>query len=123
MTVVDTSAWIEMLRHNGWPEVRDRVTSLLKAGRVHLVPPVRLELWNGARGDAEKRGLRQLEQVLPELPVTPEVWDAACDLARKARAAGLTCPATDILIYACANYHGAEVEAVDAHFGELAKLG
>jgi len=40
MTVVDTSAWIKMLRHNGRPEVRDRVTSLLKAGRVHLVPPV-----------------------------------------------------------------------------------
>jgi len=40
MTVVDTSAWIEMLRHNGWPEVRNRVTSLLKAGRVQLVPPV-----------------------------------------------------------------------------------
>jgi predicted nucleic acid-binding protein len=123
MTVIDTSAWIEMLRHDGRKEVRAQVVALLHDGQARLVAPVRLELWNGARGEAEKKGLRQLEAAVPELAVTSEVWEAANELARNARAQGLTCPATDILIKACANYHGAAVVAVDAHFSELAKLG
>jgi len=54
--------------------------------------------------------------------MTAAVWDGAYDLARRARAAGLTIPITDLLIVACARHHGVEVETTDAHFGELGKL-
>ncbi|MDB5969814.1 MAG: hypothetical protein JWQ90_2264 [Hydrocarboniphaga sp.] len=77
---------------------------------------VRLELWNGAGGDQEKKVLRELERQLPELAVTAEVWSAACELARKARAAGVTVPASDLLIAACARYHGAALEHADSDF-------
>ena len=83
---------------------------------------IRLELWNGARGESEKRALREFELVLPELEVTPEVWAAASDLARRARVAGLTVPAADILIVACARHHEVKIESIDAHFSQLAKL-
>jgi hypothetical protein len=36
--------------------------------------------------------------------------------------AGLTAPATAILIFACARWHGADIEAVDTQFEELAKF-
>lgn len=84
---------------------------------------IRLELWNGARGENEKRALREFEGVLPDLEVGPEVWEVASDLARRARAAGLTVPAADLLIVACARHHGVEIESLDAHFAELEKLG
>ncbi len=83
---------------------------------------VRLELWNGARGEKEKRAVAELEQVLPELEMDGAVWNTSCHLARRARAAGLTVPASDILILACAYYHDADIESVDAHFSQLLAL-
>jgi predicted nucleic acid-binding protein len=122
MVVIDTSSWIEMLRTGGRAEIRERVNAHLRAGEACIVPMVRLELWNGARGDREKKALRDLESTLPELEMTAEVWNEAFELARRARSAGLTAPAADILITACARHHGASVDAVDTHFVELGNL-
>lgn len=122
MILIDTSVWIVGLRERGNPELKRRVHELLTGNRACWMPMIRLELWNGARGDREKKALREFEQVLPELEVTPEVWEAASDLARRARGAGLTVPAADILIVACARHHGVEIESADAHFVELGKL-
>ncbi|MSU50022.1 MAG: PIN domain-containing protein [Opitutus sp.] len=122
MILVDTSCWIEVLRERGDAAVRRRIHDLVHAGQASWSPVVRLELWNGARGVREKNVLLEFEQVLPELDMPVEVWDVACDLARRARAAGLTIPATDLLIAACARHHGVEIDSTDAHFAELGKL-
>lgn len=122
MILVDTSCWIEVLRERGNPEVCRRMNDLVRSGRACWSPVVRLELWNGARGLRQKNALREFEQVLPELDMPAEAWDIACDLARRARAAGLTVPTTDLLIAACARHHGVEIESTDAHFAELGKL-
>ena len=122
MILVDTSCWIEALRERGNAEVRQRLHAHMHGGRACWTPVVRLELWNGARGDREKKALREFEQVVPELDMPAEVWDIACDLARRTRAAGLTIPVTDLLIAACARHHGVEVDSTDAHFAELNRL-
>jgi predicted nucleic acid-binding protein len=122
VVIIDTSAWVEMLRSAGRADVRDRVNAHLIAGVACTVPVIRLELWNGARGDREKRALREFDETLPELEMNAEVWGEARELARLARSAGLILPATDILIAACARHHGATIEAVDLHFAELEKL-
>lgn len=122
MILIDTSSWIEALRERGNVEVRRRLHDHVHGGRACWTAVVRLELWNGARGDREKRALREFEEVLPELEMAAEVWDIACDLARRSRAAGLTVPVTDLLIAACARHHGVEIDSTDAHFAELEKL-
>jgi hypothetical protein len=63
---------------------------------------VRLELWNGAAGERDRKILRDFESVLPEIPIDDEAWASADELARRARATGISVPATDILIAACA---------------------
>jgi predicted nucleic acid-binding protein len=78
MVVVDTSAWIEVLGPKGRADVIERVKTHLREGAVCLVPMVRLELWNGARGDREKAALREFEAALPELEMDNEVWNLAC---------------------------------------------
>jgi hypothetical protein len=83
---------------------------------------VRLELWNGAGGDRDRRILRDFESVLPELSIDHEVWAGACDLAGRARSTGVSVPATDILIAACARRHGADLETADSDFERLAAL-
>ena len=122
MILVDSSSWIHFLRPNGDPVVRSRVESALTSGEACWCPLVRLELWNGAAGDRDRRILRDFESVLPELAIDDEVWSVAYELARGVRSAGVSVPATDILIASCARRHGVELETADADFAQLAAL-
>ena len=122
MILIDTSSWIHLLRPDGDPAVRARVEAALRAGDACWCPIVQLELWNGARGDREKRALHRFAAVLPVLSMDDPVWSAAYDLARRARARGVTVPAVDIAIAACARRHGTELESADADFKMLADL-
>lgn len=83
---------------------------------------VRLELWNGVRDDAERTALSKLDDTLPRLPISAVLWDAAVGLASKARAAGVTVPTGDLLIFACAKHYGVEIAHVDRHFDLLERL-
>ena len=122
MKLVDTSSWIHQLREDGDAAVRRRVDALLLAGEACWCAMVRTELWIGARGTREKKILREYEQVLPELEIGSVIWDEACELARRARAAGLTCPAPDVVIAACARHYQAGVESEDGHLAALMAL-
>ena len=122
MILVDTSSWIHFLRPHGDPAVRSRVDAALRAGQACWCPPVQLELCNGAGGAQEQKVLRDFARTLPELRIDDGVWEAAYDLARRARAGGVTAPATDVLIAACARRHGAALEYADADFDLLATV-
>lgn len=113
--LIDTSAWIEALRPEGDETVRREVRSLLEDGVAVFCDLVLLELWNGARGARERQYLEQLERELPTLPTTGEVWERSRDLARRCRRKGLTIPATDLLIAACAEHHGSPLLHRDDH--------
>jgi predicted nucleic acid-binding protein len=120
--LVDTSSWIHMLRRDGDPATRARVEKALQSGEACWCPIIRLELWNGAGGSREKKVIRDFEKLLPELAITEAVWAGACDLARRARAAAVTIPATDLLIAACARHYSVELETVDSDFAMLSNL-
>ncbi|MEX2125347.1 MAG: PIN domain-containing protein [Woeseia sp.] len=122
MILVDTSSWIHMLRPDGDPAARARVEKALRAGEACWCPIIRLELWNGAGGNREKKVIREFERLLPELPITHAVWTNAFELARRARAAAVTIPATDLLIAACARHHSADLETTDSDFALLSRL-
>jgi hypothetical protein len=122
MRLIDTSAWIHALRTDGDAAVASRVRTLLDAGEAAWCPMVQLELWNGARGDHERRVIKEMQNDLIELEIDESVWAIAYALAQSARRAGKTIPATDILIAACARRHGVELEHADRHFTVLAAL-
>jgi hypothetical protein len=122
MILIDSSSWIEALRESGKAEVRKRVEGLLAAGNAAWCDPVRLELWNGARGQQERKALAQLEKTVPLLPVDDAVWDQAVRLAKSARDAGVTVPAVDLIIVACARRHAVDLEHNDRHLTRLQSL-
>jgi len=122
MKLVDSSSWVHGLRRGGKAEIADRVRRLVESGEAAWCPAIRLELWNGVGGDADRRILRDFEQTLPELGITDDVWAGACALAARCRKAGKTAPAIDVLIAACARHHGVEVEHDDSHFDFLMTL-
>ena len=114
--LVDTSAWIDTLRKDGDPVVRSQVTAAVTAGTAVLCDLVLLELWNGARGTAEMEMLQDLERDLETVETTPAVWAAAREMARTCRQRGITVPATDLVIAACAESHGLSLLHRDRHF-------
>jgi predicted nucleic acid-binding protein len=120
--LVDTSSWIHFLRPKGNQEVSARVQRALTEGEACWCGLVRLELWNGAGGSREAAVLRDLDKALPELAIDDAVWAASFDLARRASAKGVSVPATDILIAACARYHGASIETADSDFERIGSL-
>ena len=83
---------------------------------------MRLDLWAGARSDHDRKLRRDYEQVLPDLAITDQVWALACDLGDRARRAGISVGAGDLLIAACARVHRAELEHADANFDLLSSL-
>ena len=66
--------------------------------------------------------MEALEADVTLLPTTDAVWGRACELARRARAAGQTVPGADLVIAACAWEHGVEMEHDDSHLTALAAL-
>lgn len=114
--LIDTSAWTRAMRAGGDPIVRARVFDLVNRDEAVWCDVVRLELWAGVRGQAERRQLVKYEAVLRRLPITDAIWQDACDFADRARAAGLAIPASDYLIFACARAYGVGIEHVDHHY-------
>ncbi|HEX9669697.1 MAG TPA: PIN domain-containing protein [Thermoanaerobaculia bacterium] len=117
--LVDTSVWINTLRRKGDPELRAELHAAIAAGRAVLCDPVLIELWNGARGAPEQRHLRELQGSLRKVAISPPVWEAAHELARICRRAGVSAPAIDILIAACAEHYRLTVLHRDAHFDDI----
>jgi predicted nucleic acid-binding protein len=120
--LVDTSLWVHQLRRSGDPARRERVNALLQSGEAAWCPPVRLELWRGVTNDAERKTLRRYESLLPDYPITADVWELAVELADRGRASGVTTPLANLLVFACAKRHGLAVAHDDEHFDTLAKL-
>lgn len=122
MTLIDTSSWIEALRQDGDPTVRGRVQALLQTGDAAWCDVVRVELWHGVRGAAERKMMMQLDADVTLLPTTEAVWAGARELARRSRSKGQPAPATDLIIAACAWTHRVPIEHRDNHLAALQTL-
>jgi predicted nucleic acid-binding protein len=121
MKLVDTSAWVEYLR-SGSSETAENVEALLLTDEAAWCDMVMLELWNGARGQAEKNKLAELAAIAPRLETTGEVWALAHRLAARCRDKGKTVPAADVLVAACATHHEVELEHKDGHLDVILPL-
>ena len=121
MKLVDTSAWVEYLRA-GHDAVAENVEALVLSDDAAYCDMVLLELWNGARGPAEKRKLAELSAAVTRLETTAEVWELAHRLAGRCRDKGQTIPTADILVAACAAHYAVELEHKDSHYDIILPL-
>jgi len=122
LTLIDSSCWIEALRVSGNTEIREKVKDLLVEGRAAWCDMILLELWNGARGDSERKMLSDLKEEITMLPISDEVWSLARRLAGKCREEGKSVPSTDILIVSCGLENNTEIEHQDKHFDVILKI-
>jgi predicted nucleic acid-binding protein len=122
VVLVDSSLWVHQLRKTGDPAKRERVNMLLRNGLAGWCQPVRLELWRGVTNDVERKTLRHYEALLPDYAISSAVWERAVRFADRGRAAGVTVPLADLLIFACATEHGLDLAHDDSHFIQLEQL-
>jgi predicted nucleic acid-binding protein len=122
LVIIDTSSWIEALRKSGNADVRNRVKTIMIEGRAACCDMILLELWNGAKGDPERKMIKELENEIMCLPTTIKVWTFAKELAKKCRKSGKTIPSTDILIVSCGIVNNVSIESHDKHFPTLIQM-
>jgi predicted nucleic acid-binding protein len=119
--LVDSSAWVEVLRNRAAPALRQSVEAALHEGRAALTAPVWVELYRGVRGKRELQQLDSLRKLCQWLDFDDDCWQLAAKTARQCREGGATVPLGDVLVFACARRHGVEIIEHDAHFAQIAK--
>jgi predicted nucleic acid-binding protein len=117
--VVDTSAWIAALRHDG-AEART-LRALLDADEVLLPVPVKVELLSGT-SKRQRAPLRAALSALPLTYPTDDTWRLMDEWTDRAVAAGESFGVGDLLIAALAHEGGALVWSLDAAFPRLERL-
>jgi predicted nucleic acid-binding protein len=121
VVLVDTSVWIEVFRARAPLDLE----ALAPLDDVVTCLPVVQEVLQGFRDEAAHRTARQAMLSLPivDRPLDQGVFDAAIDLYRTARRAGLTVRSSvDCLIAASALRHDLEVLHRDRDFPILARV-
>jgi predicted nucleic acid-binding protein len=119
VTLIETSSWVQFLRRGGEATVKQRVCDLLKDGSVVTCPLVLAELWMGAGSVKDRQDVQELQDVLPCLPFEPATWELSYQLAQICCQRGTPVPASDLIIAACAFFHGAMINAEDKHLDTL----
>jgi len=115
MTLIDTSAWIELLRRNGRPEIKRRVSELIEAGTAAYCGPVEFELLAGAR-PSELGDIRAALSFCTMMDFGRVCWQQAAEVEAMLRRTGVTVPRDDVFVAAAALHHRVAVYAVDPHF-------
>lgn len=118
--LVDSNVFIGLLRRG-----RDPVEDLgAWAGSTDIATcgMVRLEVERGLRVERVRRHISAFFDVLIMIPTGNSTWAAAVDLAWKLDRRGITLPAQDCLIGACALAAGSAVLTDDRHFDHIPDL-
>jgi predicted nucleic acid-binding protein len=83
--LIDTSAWIDFLRHSGG-RAGDIAAELIRLDCAFIAGPVIAELLHGCRG---KKETVQLQHLFPCVDIIREAWQAAGERLRALREKGL----------------------------------
>jgi len=122
MVIVDSSVWIEALRHGGNVQIKLALEALLEEYEAAWCGPVKLEVLGGARAQ-ERKALEEHFNCIPYFPMTDAAWDSAKELAWRLRDKGCHAPWNNVLIATLSRKAECRVYAVDKHFDLMQRSG
>lgn len=122
MILIDTSVWIEFLRRQGDPAVKQRVAAYVELGESAYCGPVEFELLSGAR-PKERADVKAALGFSEFLVFSRACWQRAAEMEQQLRAKGVTVPRDDIFVAAAAVHHGVPVYSLDPHFALIHDKG
>ncbi len=91
--VVDTSLWIDMLRDPSG-NVAAFIDAEARGGAVIMLPPIRLELLQGCKGEAEWNSMVARVEAFELVAMAETIWDEAARLYFDLRQTGKTVRST-----------------------------
>jgi len=116
LVLVDTSAWILVLKRSPDAAVKATIESLLNENRVAIIPIISLELLGGVKSREEFHRLKSRLDVLHWIPLEERKWGEAARIAFELRRKGITIPYIDIIIGTAALLHNLILLHADKHF-------
>ncbi len=120
LVLIDTSAWIRLLRRNPPPALASRVKHTVLEHQAATTGIIILELLGGVRTDDDYDALCEDLRALALLS-SDDVWPQAWRLSFLLRRRGVTVPSADVLVAAVAIHHGCRLLHADTHFGLIAR--
>lgn len=120
VVLVDSSVWIHLMR-TGQDPVRELVS---RARTLDLATcgMVRLEVLRGIVRRPVREAVEAFMNVMIYAPTDNRIWEAATEDAWQLGRQGITLPAQDFVIAACARRIEAAVLTFDAHFLDIPGL-
>lgn len=119
MIIVDSSAWIEFYRPSGSPGVRAVVAAAVDSDLVAVNGVIQVEVLAFSSRHDNRRKLVSDFEALHWLDLGKSSFDLATEIGARARSEGITVPATDLIIAACAIQSDSVLLHADTHFDLL----
>ena len=120
LILIDTSIWIELLRHSIHP-LRTVVDRLIAEDRARICAAIGAELIQGATTSKDLAAAEDLAAAVPSLESTDKNWLSAGRLAQRLRHKGLTIGLLDCYLADVALFYHASILSLDKHFPLIAK--
>ena len=120
LILVDSSVWIDYFRPQGSLKLKRLVQAQLGEGLVATMGLIAVEVLQGAPTASVFTALQEDFLGLHWLDITQEVWLEAAHLGARLRQAGMSLPATDVVIAATALHHRCPLWYRDEDFARLA---
>jgi predicted nucleic acid-binding protein len=118
--LVDSNVYIGLLRRGLDPV--EILGGWIGDGDLATCGMVRLEVERGLKVERIRRRVSSLFDVLINVSTTNKIWEQATSSAWSLDRVGITLPAQDILIAACAHEIGAAILSDDKHFEKFPGL-
>lgn len=122
MFLIDSSVWIEYLRHGGSKKVKERVREILEKDNAVSCGIVIVEILRGAKDEKTFKLLRETLSSLPQISIDDSVIKRAAEWGFKLDRKGKNISTTDLFIAAAA-YENAVILHLDSDFETIASVG
>ncbi|MDP3722581.1 MAG: PIN domain-containing protein [Candidatus Omnitrophota bacterium] len=119
--LVDSSVWIDYYRPQGPAALKHRLQEELRLGTVATIGLIAVEILQGAPTPSALASLEEDLLGLQWLEITQDVWLEAGRLGARLRQAGLSLPATDVVIASTAMHYRCYLWHRDEDFTRLAR--
>jgi len=116
--LVDTSAWVDFFR-NPRSSVGEIIPSLLRRGQACYTGLIEVELYRGAKGQAELDSLDILFKTIQRLPVPDPLYRKAGQLCYRLARKGITFGTVDAMIATVVLEYNCHLLSLDHHFREI----
>ena len=120
MILIDSSAWIEYYRSSGEHVAQMAVAEAIEEDQAAVNGIIRVEILGFAPDELQLRRLTSDFDAYHDLPLGSEDFDLASSIGFDLRRQGITVPATDLIIAACAIRADATLYHLDHHFEHIA---